>query len=309
MSKQISILGVSGSGKTCYIYALAQVMKHGARYKDTNISIISNDSGMQIDLDNGYLSMAVDKLWPLSTSSDNYVYDFLVKVHSPLGYMDLIPSLEMRDYRGGVLSDPQKYKNEHDEILSKFRESASIIFLIDAETAWQALDTLDMNPNHRREVSQIDILKARNSICYIENILRDYRKLNNEIPPIAIAVTKSDLFGDDEEKENAIDNIKDMLPVIFAKGSGVEASICTVSLGQNLGTGSNNELSGTLDISTNTNIHIPFLFGIYNYLDNIYDGSTPTEQKYIDNVLYSIRRMFENNIQIFIDGEPAIEIE
>ena len=75
MSK-ICMFGISGSGKTCYLYAMAQVMSKGVKYGDsTHISIRSNDLIQQQQLFYGYNTMAAESKWPLP-SNNTTEYDF-----------------------------------------------------------------------------------------------------------------------------------------------------------------------------------------------------------------------------------------
>ena len=76
---KVSIFGVSGSGKTCYLYAMSQVLSGGAVQDGFKLSIIANDPIQERQLNEGYLKMAGGE-WPESTSVTTE-YDFCIRTH------------------------------------------------------------------------------------------------------------------------------------------------------------------------------------------------------------------------------------
>ena len=169
-------MGVRGAGKTCYIYAMAQVMQAGARNEDTVISMISNSITQQTKLNSGYSLLARNE-WPAGTadSSSEKIYDFRVRLEHADNFMDVIPSLLVRDYRGGVLTGDGGM-DDFSNLLNFFSDSCSVIFLIDGSTLLNAMDALDLEPEHRVVRTPMEILEARNQISFIENLFLEYRK-------------------------------------------------------------------------------------------------------------------------------------
>lgn len=305
MCRKVSVFGVRGAGKTCYIYAMAQVMQAGATYNDTTISLIANDIRQQSRLNRGYAELA-DSTWPMG-SQITTVYDFKVRLQHGNEYQEIIPSLLIRDYRGGLLQSEDDNDQEFEELLDSFSDSCAIVFLVDGETLLQALDPMDVAPQHRVPLEPNQILVARNQISFVENLFMEYKKRNQSIPPVMIAITKSDLFYNKEELDKGKKLIRQYLPSVFAKGSGIDAAITSLSLGDNLSKGEQNRLYGNLLLNTSRNIHLPIIYALYAYLDSVYYGSTSEEQQFIDDVLFTLRRMFEGRVDVYYNGAPAFE--
>ena len=230
MGRKVSIFGVRGAGKTCYVYAMSQVMQAGATFGDTTISLIANDIKQQSRLNRGYAELA-DHKWPMG-SLKTTVYDFKARLQHQDEYQEIIPSLLIRDYRGGLLQSEED-DDELDELLDSFSDSCAVVFLVDGETLLQALDPMDVDPQHREPLEANQILSARNQISFVENLFMEYKKRNHSIPPVMIVITKADLFLNNNEVECGKKLIKRYLPSVFAKGSGIDAAITTVSLGEN----------------------------------------------------------------------------
>lgn len=304
MSHQVCIFGVRGAGKTCYIYAMSQVMQAGASYEGTTISLIANDIRQQNRLNRGYAELA-NYRWPLG-SDRTTDYDFKIRLQHDDEYNEIIPSLIIRDYKGAILQNEGDEDNESDEefegLLASFSDSCAIVFLVDGETLLHALDPLDVHPDHRVPQRAAETLMARNQISFVENLFLEYKRRNESVPPVMVAITKSDLFIDENEINNGKKLIKRYLPSIFAKGSGVDAAITSVSLGDNLSIGEDRALTGMLVLDTSRNIHLPILFALYAYLDSVYDDSAPAEQSFIDGVLEKLRCIFDGKVDMYANG-------
>lgn len=312
MSK-ICMFGISGSGKTCYLYAMAQVMNNGVRYGDsTHISVISNDLIQQQTLFDGYYTMAAKSRWP-EPSNNTTEYDFNVRVHYNHRFEELIPSLLFHDYAGGVWQNAtQEGEEQRKALLSDFSESAAILFILDSDTILKAMSNnpQDIDCTHRDKyagISTADILRAKQQVSLVENLLRTYKQSSTTVPPVLLVITKGDKFASKEEENSAYNYLIQTLPSIFAKGSRTEAAITTVALGDNLET-INGELIGDLDISIGHNVHIPLLFALYAYLSDVFDGCSPDEQDFIDDILPIMRKMFADKIVFFNDGKPQFAI-
>ena len=304
MSKKISVFGVRGSGKTCYIYAMAQVMQQGVTYNNTTISLIANNFMQQNRLNNGFLEL-MGQTWPMG-SLKTTVYDFRVRLQHDEKYQEIIPSLLIRDYRGGLLQGDDDNDNEFEELINSFSDSCAIIFLVDGETLLHALDPIDVVPEHRVPLENRQILSARNQISLIENLFMEYKKRNRIIPPVMIAITKADLFLTIDEVNKGKELIKKYLPSIFAKGTGIDAAITLVSLGENLSGDDHNRLYGQILLDTRrSNIHIPIIYAIYAYLDSVYEDSSDNKQRFIDDVLCTLRKMFNGHVDIYHNGGLA----
>lgn len=307
---KISIFGVSRAGKTCYLYAMSQIMDDGARQSDDGfrIQIKANDMSQAEKLNEGYMSL-VQNTWPRGTDETN-VYDFRVAVQTNDEYNDqFIPSIILLDYKGGIWTLNDKTNtNERNNILQEFKDSSALIFLIDGETLLHAMNPDDREDVHNGMSTTIQILDSRNQIRFIENIFYEYKKVNAYIPPVLVAITKSDLFASKEELNNGVSYLKESLSSIFAKGSHIDAAITSLSLGENLSGKAGERASGRFCLNTKHGIHLPMIFGIYALLSEGYDEFEPNEQKMADKVMRSIRKMMRGKVEMINNGYPVFEV-
>lgn len=302
------MFGVTSSGKTCFLYAMAKVLRKGIRQGDNLVKIISNRTDQQTMLNNGYMDIA-NRKWPKG-SVDTETFDFQVSMQCN-GYFDVvIDSLEIQDYRGGILQEISKQGEQKlVDLLESFRGSSAIIFIVDGQTLIDAMDKEDRDVCHRGNTDLSHQLMARDQIEFVENIFIEYKRVEESIPPIIIAISKGDIFASNYEKENGIRLIKESLPSIFATGSKMTAGITVMSLGEGLGSDENGGIIGTLKLNQDCNIHVPVIFGIYADLCYQYEETKDEgDKKGIYVLLTQLRRMFADRVELFIDGRKAREV-
>ena len=307
---KISLLGVSRSGKTCYISAMSQILKNCKLNNGERLSIKENDISSQLELDNNFMTMVSEKKWPKNTDITT-VYDFRMQ-YNDNNIQFIIDSLRIDDYRGGMLTtlSPQADKDRKN-FISSMSNTAVILFLIDGTTILNAMDELDKAPIHRGITNATEKLAARNEISIMENILYSYihqGNVKNEIPPLMLVVTKSDVFASKEEYQNGVEMVKELLSTLFVEGNGAFVAITNVSLGTNLEKDVNGGIIGSLDISTKHNIHIPMLFAFYAYLDATYDQYDNAKKNDIDKILRTIRGEFAEKVKFYSNGKEAYAI-
>lgn len=307
MSK-ISMFGVTGSGKTCFLYSMAQILGRGVRNDDNLVQIIATRARQQIKLNDGFMQLA-ERRWP-QTSDKTESFFFKVSMQCNGHFDEVIESLEIQDYRGGLLQSTQDLdEEEFNELMNSFRGSSAIIFIVDGKTLIEALDEEDKDISHKGQTDVLSQFKARSQIRFVENIFMEYKLVEEELPPILIAISKGDIFVTDSERDNARKLLKEYLPSIFSIGSKLTAGITIMSLGENLGVDANGELTGFLKLSTEYNIHVPVIFGIYADLCYEYEeASDEDEKKGIAALLDILKKLFADKIQLFINGKQAIEI-
>lgn len=305
---KISIFGVSRSGKTCYLYAMSQVLQRGAKLGDFRLSIIANDIAQQAALNSGYLEMAADGRWPQGNNTTNE-YDLNVRVQNANSFKEIIPSLILYDYAGGVWTNnnPQSVQDRK-QLMKAFAESSAIIFLVDGITLLHAMNNNDLHPSHRGTASIQEIVDAGQQIAFVENMFKAYKQNGNKVAPVMVVVTKADVFATSDELKNGKKLIKEYLPSIFAKGSQIDSAITDVSLGTHLGVGQGNQITGNLSLNTQYNIHLPIVYSLYAYLDGVYDQSSPAEQSYINQVLKPLREMMYGKVEMYNNGDPVIPV-
>lgn len=307
MSK-ISMFGVSASGKTCFLYAMAQVLCKGVRHGDNLLQVISNRVSQQMRFNDGYMQL-LQHHWP-QPSDKTEILDFKVSMQCNGYFSEIIPSLEVQDYRGGLLQSTDELdKLEFEELMDSFRGASAIIFIVDGQTLIDALDDDKKDAVHQGTIDALKQFKAQSQIRFVENIFIEYKRVEEYVPPILIAISKGDIFASEIERANAISLIKENLPSIFSIGSRFTVGITVMSLGENLGTNSNGELTGSLKLSTDYNIHVPVIFGVYADLCYQYENEDDQNEKQgILTLLSFLRRLFADRIQLFISGYQAHEV-
>lgn len=316
MEEKACILGVSGSGKTCYICAMSHIL---GKPNSTNFRLsIRNE---QIDDDELSISeMAREMInpdsptWPKGTKKTR---DIIFKVKRDNPAKDLIDQLCIRDFKGGILRNRQ---NEHRiNFLKEFKESHSIIFLIDAKTILNLINPIDLDSTHRNDYGKdsMVVYDAEEELKCIDNILQEFIDYNQSSKPVLVTITKSDMFANEHEKNCAKQLVKDYLSSVFAVGTKAEAGICFVALGEDLDSEARqdgkSDIIGKLQFRdadcTHLNLHIPMMFALYNYLDSIYDGQREENKRVFEEVWASIRVMFKDKLEMYINGEHAFAIE
>lgn len=307
---KISLLGVSRSGKTCYISAMSQIVKSCKLTNGQILSIKENNTSRQLELDNNFMTMVTEKRWPKNTDITTS-YNFRMQYNDNAMQLN-IDSLEIDDYRGGVLTAiGNTADKERQNFLRSMGNTAVILFLIDGTTILNAMDNLDKAIEHRDIATPAEILAARNEISIMENILYNYvneRKDNKELPPIMLVVTKSDVFASEEEYQNGVNKVKELLPSLFLPGSNTFVAITKVSLGTNLEKDINGGIIGSLDISTRNNIHIPMLFAVYAFLDATYEQYEKSNKNNIDQMMCSLRSEFSDKVKFYSNGREAFAV-
>lgn len=305
---RISIFGLSASGKTCFLYAMSQVLGAGVRNEGSFLQIISTRSQQQVKLNRGYMQLA-QRRWPESTAHKAQSFFFKVNFQCNGFFGEIIDSLELMDYRGGLLESTQEFEQEEYEgLLNSFRGASAVIFIIDGQTLIDALPDKFKDISHKDKIDVLEQFKAQSQIRFIENIFMEYKLVEKDIPPVMLAISKGDLFASNSERDAGISLLCDYLPSIFAHGSGVTAGITIMSLGEGLGTNSDGALTGALNLTTDFNIHVPLTFGIYADVCDQYNlTDDPREKQGIETILPALRKMFANRVRLFINGHPAKE--
>ncbi len=227
----ITMLGASGSGKTCYMLAMYAAMSIGIR----GFTFTTQDPDDDLELGNHWERLETKGEWPdATTQSKDWLFD------CSYGFKK-IKGFRWHDYRGGALLDSSK-PVDREELLKKFKASSCVILCISGETLVKFVQGQSGLP---REVRQFN------------SLMTDFVKTTGKTVPVVIAVTKADLCNGKILSEG-VNAIKDkMLPTLFAPNSGWLVMISPVSLGE--------EKSGGFEIRP-LNVHLPVTFAILNAL-------------------------------------------
>jgi len=287
----ITLLGLSGSGKTCYLYTAAQILARGISENGHTISATSCNREITTILHRGVEDLAKGK-WP-GGSIDTFAYPFALKIDGKP-----IFQFTIYDYRGNALDHfSENDKKQTNELLETFEESSCIIFLIDGATLRDALDFECLMPEHRSAYEDhfSNQLPAINKICYIESLLKDCNEQMERNVPILLVITKRDIFYE-EELYAGKELLKELLPTIFSSQNNMIVGITAVTLGKIKEDGQLKELW----LSTNGNVHLPILFALFQDIDSIGDEGDVNETKKLILKLFS-----SDKISFYQGGKEA----
>ena len=232
MAEKISLYGLSRSGKSCFIYAMSQALSQGIELADGEImNVITPDPRQMLRLYNAYDGM-INGSWPKGTDK-SFVYNFNV-----LKSLALLTTIDVEDYRGGLLQDlDEDAQEEQNELYNSFNQSSVLLFFIEA-----------------------DVIKAKNTPQAILNFgqfASMYTKYLNESnngaqTPVMVVITKADLLTQ-QELAQAYETVKDKWRFLFGRGGVLE---------------------GELDIrATAGNLSIPILFSLYHVMGQKIEAS------------------------------------
>jgi len=246
----ITMIGLSNSGKSCYLYAMYAQMAFGVN----GFTFIPDDFDKGLDLEDQWLKIVEEGKWPDSNvESSDYVFDCS---HS---FRKLI-SFHWHDYRGNILKE--RNNSEKTELFNKINQSNSLILCISAELLIALLNG-----------SQSAALE----IAKYGKILLDYRNISNRTIPISIAITKSDIIAHDQSIFiNGIKQLKEKyLNSLFTDNGNWFVMFVPVMLGEGL-LNQEGKVSGTI---APKNIHLPVMFAIYATFNELHNQTKNTSEE------------------------------
>lgn len=238
---QITILGMSGAGKTCYLLGLYYKMGSGLRGYT-----ITTDEDTDVQLRDRYarlcdVTLDMEKRFPAGTDNiSKYEFDL------QYGY-NTIMSFDWVDYPGGLL-DRKNAGNleEYEDVKKAINNSSSLFICVDGSLLLG--DDIDEKIDNVRD----------NCSNVINTFFTEYFKSNNELPPTAIIVTKYDVCKDDTDAEELCEIIEEAFSPFFVKnGNRKIVTIIPVSIGTNI---MDNACTGKMKP---LNIHLPIFMGIW----------------------------------------------
>lgn len=234
--EKITMLGVSGSGKTCFIYAMYDFMQK----VQNGFTFITNDPDVDMDLNEGWEQIAFDGIWPAGTSETS-LYEFTVMFKSR-------PIMEFSwiDYRGGAITERSTEEDVKD-LHARINESECLVICIGADTIKSILS----NDNRKgRELVRLNNLISRYAVTKQRRI------------PIIFTLTKADLYTTDDQKQ-ILSVIKSYFSALYEQGAGWLFAIVPVTLGKFEDSSAGNSIRGVV---APKNIHIPVMFFLHSIL-------------------------------------------
>lgn len=292
MADKISFYGLSGSGKSCYIFAMSQALSQGVPFNDGELlTVITPDPRQMLKLYKAYEKM-VNGQWPAG-NVESVNYNFNIRKA-----LDLLMSLEITDFRGGLLdSVDDDDQEEQEKLFNSYKGSSVLLFFVGADKVKAA-----MNGDH----------SARSSIQYLNTLYEHYLGLSSysKNTPIMVVLSKSDMLSSNEISP-AKDFLRRQMAGMFGQGTGITAGITAVTLGENL-TNDGGELEGVLDISpTAGNLNIPILFSLFYVMGQKIENTIGSIQS-SENALGASKRELSKElkrnsfIRFFFNNETSI---
>jgi GTP-binding protein EngB required for normal cell division len=280
--KQLSIIGLSNAGKTCYIYAMAKTMIKG--YNGLNAIAIDDD--LRDKLSMGWRLIRREMKWPEGTANDK-----VTECHFDCS-LNLRPIMDFywKDFRGGSLTSMNeidtKFRKEFNDYL---QSSDGLLLFVPADTIQDILHDTEDAEDLEEDLEVLTQL-----------FLRNKNKLSQI--PVTIVITKSDLLSS-TEKEYAYKIVENIYSPLFQPGNNMKVLIVPVCIGENLGRGVQGaNVTGTVfGDPQQGNIHIPIVFNMYHFLN-----SAISEEKQILASLTSSSLKEEEALRI-AEGHNGLE--
>ncbi len=299
-------LGLSGSGKTCFMTGMYHKMTGGVNGYSLKAS----------DEDDVLLSNMCEKLrdkdrqqdrFPASTNqSSRYQFELQHNYKT-------IEKFEWVDYAGGILKSKTSEDAEaYNALKNDIASSKSMFIFVDGELF--ADEEIEEADSEREKLqAAVDVITdecARN----INHFISEYAGENGKLPPIVIVLTKFDIAmkalstitNDPEEFVNTV--IKKAFNMLFPDTSRFRdednsfdsfVSIVPVSLGKHI---SDDNYSGRL---RPIGMEFPAFIGIWFLLDHLREIDTDNSDKYKSAMSMMAEEVEEHNIECCLNGQKG----
>ncbi len=290
--KQLSIIGLSGSGKTCYTYAMAKTMIKGYN----GINAIAIDDSVREQLNVGWRMIRKEMKWP-DGNDKTLRREFNCQLN-----LKSIMDFCWDDFKGGELTSmnevAEKFRIEFNSYLKK---SDGLILFVPADVYLDIIEETESGDDLYEDLEILNTLFVSNS----EHLSKI---------PITIVITKADLL-DDNSKEYVFDFIKDLLSPLFTIGNNMKVLMVPVSIGEGLGRGiQGGFVKGVVYADPKKgNIHIPIVYNLYHFLKDclaVEKSNLGVIGKEIDSRLRCLREAERRNgLQRWWYGDNISELE
>ncbi len=251
-TKKFTMLGESGSGKTCYL--LGMYMSMNMDLESIGYTIVAKDEQVRKNLTTSYYKLEDDgrgeSRFP-DTTDNVQKYTFWLQY----AYETILP-FEWIDYPGAFLDPTQvdttdaKYK----EVEKSISESSTIFICIDGANLVEGDIHAKIRRVKRKCTARIN--------PYLGNLKEKLKREGRWLPPICIIVTKFDLCGDYVSMDELREIIEESFKPLFMSDDTV-VTVIPVSLGIDI---TDDDYKGELDP---VNIHFPILLGINFALNEV----------------------------------------
>lgn len=236
-SLKLTMIGTSGTGKSCYLYATYYRMLEGV----AGFNFSCNDFNQARELASAWDVILDDGVWPPGTAESEEYRFSCVKDGDPIGEFTWL------DYRGGVLNETGGSQKEVDEFLLRVRSSDAILACMPADAILATRNGGKLQNQWLR--IKIGILGALAAIYQ-----------TTSAPSLIFLVTKSDLCKSPEDERYCVETVRASFGQYF-KGKPKYAMIASTRMGRfddERGDFQQGEpIGGVVDP---TNVHLPILF-------------------------------------------------
>ena len=240
-SLKLTMIGPSGTGKSCYLYATYFRMLEGVAGFNFNCK----DFNQGLDLQDAWDMMLDEGVWPGgNTESTNFDFTCFCRGRS-------IGDFEWLDYRGGVLKEREEKDNDVAKFIQRAQNSDALLVSLPADLILAA---------------DSDDLKTKNKWRSVKTrVLALLGKAFEQNPDTALIflITKNDLCHSSEEGVFCVREIKTAFARYF-QGTPEHVMIAATRLGRFEGEGDafqqGAKIEGNVDPK---NVHLPILFPFY----------------------------------------------
>lgn len=241
--RKFTILGETGSGKTCYLLGM---------YYEMSMSVAGYTVVATNPDDDKNLSLRYEMLKDKSRGKSRFPAgtDDVQKFNFSLQYnYETIHPFQWVDYPGGFLDTTRR-----DESSQQYQEVAKSI--MDSEMLFICIDGANLTGSStQKKIRNVKTRCAKHINPYIINLRSKLKQENKSLPPIGMLVTKYDICVDDTDPDEVREIVEEAFQGLFG-GNDTFVAVIPVSLGDTL---EDDNCQGDLDP---LNVHLPILMGI-----------------------------------------------
>lgn len=277
-------LGMSGSGKTCYLLGMYHEMSDGIRgftLATTNQAATKLEDWMdQLDDETG-----MDR-FPAGTSLTEFSdYSFKLRYCN-----EPIMTFDWADYGGGTM----RARENNPEVFAKLNDSiekSSVLYIFIDGDLLCSDDTETKIKNVKRKCSRT-----------INGYIQRFSESHENLPPIVFVVTKADLCEQYLEPGEITYILEEAFSNVFYSENLIY--VVAVSLGEEI---SDDDYSGDVEP---VNIHIPFFIGIFheflNYCYYLKEKLSKKQQEHQNRISANKDAIDYENSRWFFTDEDRI---
>ena len=217
---KITMLGATGSGKTCYMLGMYATMQIGVNGLTLSAQDLDDDIRLT-DMWEKLVEVKDSNRWPPPNNNDpiNYVFNF------NYGFKPIM-QFEWLDYRGGAIFDLTGEKDVP-ALINQLAASHCVFLCVSGAHLTEPI-TPQRLPLINRE-ARINRMNA-----HMAKVGERVRPTSQRPFPVVIVLTKYDLCSN-RPPEEVIEDVKKLFPALFASNSGWLTLLCPVSLGERIG--------------------------------------------------------------------------